>query len=654
MVPPPRLSLHFADQGASARRHAAEQALTATDPGDHVERARLLAVAAAASVSADPAAAQHAALLAEQEADATADESARAWSLVAASVADLSSARTLARAEMTKEALDICARTGIDEAVPTAYFLHLAALAELGEISRLDRALSPTGTLFVAYPKLAEGRHAAWFRCLRATLDGHVEVAEQLAQTAFGVASASGDPDAQSVLIGQLAIIRWMQGRVVELEPAFLHARQSAPHEPIWGVSLAWMWLRQGRRSAARGLVASLPAADQLPVDRNWLATACILADVAVDLGERDIAASVYQSLLPYADRVVTIGLGITCWGTVARTLAQISRCVGDDDAAVAHYRHAISQAASIGAHPWLAEAQWELASMLAARAGPGDHDEALELASEAAATGRALKLIGIEGAAAQVLAQLRPADSAAPEPAARQPGRPQIRVLGGFEVLSASGDPVRWKSRKARQLLRALVARRGAAVSRESLMHALWPDEAPQRVSNRFSVAVSTVRRALDPESGFAADAFLDSSGGIRLRIDRIDIDVEDFLSRAEAALASDANADMRMRELRGALAAYGGEPLADDGEELWLDELRREANAAYFGAAHALAELAEAVGDHLLRVEVCTGILNLDVYDQRAHDGLEDALRQLGAHGRANAAAGQRRMRMSELGLS
>ena len=72
--------------------------------------------------------------------------------------------------------------------------------------------------------------------------------------------------------------------------------------------------------------------------------------------------------------------------------------------------------------------------------------------------------------------------------------------MLGAFEVSSADGTTARWTSRKARKLLKILVAHRGAPVHREVLMDLLWPTVDPATLGNRLSVALSTVRRALDP----------------------------------------------------------------------------------------------------------------------------------------------------------
>lgn len=665
VTPSAEFVLHFSGSGVHELATTARGRLQHTDGSDHVERARLHATVAAATVFTDPAEAQQAAAAAAEEAHlAGSSPVARAWALTAACVVDLSCEATHDRLEMTREVLRIAQQAGESGPVEVAYFLHLAALAELGRMNELDQALSPVGPILLHFPSMTDGRHVAWFRCLQATLDGQLRLAEELAEKALAIAHDSADPDALTVYIGQLAIIRWAQGRVVELEPAFLQARQDAPHEPIWAVSLAWMWLRQGRTSAARALVSSLPPVPELPVDRNWLATACLLADVASELGRVDLTQQLYDALLPFESRLVTIGLGVTCWGTVARSLALAAAARADIEAAIAHYRTAIEVAGRSGAHPWLAEAQWELAELLAQHARAGDHDEAVALASEALATGRALHLHGIEAGASVVLAALQgpqlPGTSAlvAPELAPGSAGgatsRPAITVFDGFSVTGVDGTVARWQSRKARQLLKILVARRGTSVSREALMDTLWPDVEPARLMNRFSVAVTAIRKAFDPNGAHPRDAFVEHRDGLlRLRVEALDIDVERFLSDARASLESAGPPASRIDQLTAALDLYTGEPLLEEQEELWATELRREAHLAYFSVAHTLAELLAQAGDHLSRLETYRRILSLDEYDQRAHEGVIDALEHLGSHGHAEAARRDYHQKMAALGV-
>ncbi len=652
-----RFELHFSGPHMIEQEQRAERLLAQSGRTEHGPRARLHAILAASRLLAAPELAAEAAAEAAREAEKAGDQVSRAWSLLAASVVDVSPTALPQRLAQTREVLRIAQQTGEVEFVPIAYFLHLGALLEHGAIAELDLALSPSGALLSVLPWLEQDRHVAWFRCVRASIDGQTERAEQLAGDALTVAEQNGDPDALSVWVGQLAIVRWMQGRVVEFEPAFLQARQAAPHEPVWAVSLAWMWLKQGRRSAAHALITSLPPIAELPVDRNWLATACILAVVAAELGAARIAADVREALLPFDERLATIGLGVTCWGTVARALGVVALALGETDAATSHYRKAVEVAARVGAHPWLAEVQTELASILAARATPADRAEAFLLASEAVATGRALQLPGIEEAAAVVLEALkdhgepRMRTSSAPDGEAR----PRITILGSFDVVAAEGTPAHWQSRKARELLKILVTKRGVAVGRETVMHLLWPDESPEKLANRFSVAASAVRRALDPAGVMPTHAYLEIRGSVvRLCVERIDVDVERFLAASQAALALSASVGEATEPLREALELYRGDALADDPEALWAEELRREVHLAFFAVAHALAEASEAQGDALTRLDCYRRILAVDSYDQRTHQGLIETLAELGATGQLAAARTTYVQRMGELGIT
>ena len=96
------------------------------------------------------------------------------------------------------------------------------------------------------------------------------------------------------------------------------------------------------------------------------------------------------------------------------------------------------------------------------------------------------------------------PASSSA---AAERRRRSPSSTLGGFRV-TAHGTPVEvgdWGSRKARDLVKLLVARRGAPVVRDEVAAMLWPDE-PDRSARRLSVLLSTIRGVLDPDKAYAA----------------------------------------------------------------------------------------------------------------------------------------------------
>jgi hypothetical protein len=109
------------------------------------------------------------------------------------------------------------------------------------------------------------------------------------------------------------------------------------------------------------------------------------------------------------------------------------------------------------------------------------------------------------------------------------------IRALGRFEVLiGGQSIPTSvWKSRKARDLLRILVARRGRPVPRSELCELLWPEDDPGRTGHRLSVLLSIVRGALDPARAHGVDRFVVADQtSIALDIGQVRVDVEDFLA--------------------------------------------------------------------------------------------------------------------------
>jgi ATP/maltotriose-dependent transcriptional regulator MalT/DNA-binding SARP family transcriptional activator len=232
---------------------------------------------------------------------------------------------------------------------------------------------------------------------------------------------------------------------------------------------------------------------------------------------------------------------------------------------------------------------------------------------------------------------------------ASQQTGPAPVRIecLGGFRVLR-NGKAIQlgeWPSKKARDLLKILVARRCRPVARVQLLDLLWPDQGEAVASPRLSVALSTVRSVLDPEKHFSADFFVGADRAtIWLDGDQTSVDVEGFLHDARTGL--DGNS---MPLLRAAEAAYSGDFLEEDVYADWAAGMREEARALYVRVARVLAERGkgdpDAAAGYLLR------ILQRDQYDERAHLGLVAAFQASGAHGEARRAYRTYIQRMGEL---
>ena len=217
-----------------------------------------------------------------------------------------------------------------------------------------------------------------------------------------------------------------------------------------------------------------------------------------------------------------------------------------------------------------------------------------------------------------------------------------RVETLGAFQlvrggaVLPASA----WRSRKARDVLKILLARRGRSVTREFLMEALWPGEPPDPLVNRLHVAVSTLRSVLDPDRALASDAYVATEDdAIRVRLDQLEVDVELFLADAATGreLLRAGRAEEALPRLARAEARYGGDFLEEDLYQDWAAPLREQARAAYLEVAGALARHAEMAGEVDAAIRFLLRILEHDPYDERAHLRLVSTFGSVGRHGDA-----------------
>ncbi|MGH3832244.1 MAG: AfsR/SARP family transcriptional regulator [Pseudonocardiaceae bacterium] len=211
------------------------------------------------------------------------------------------------------------------------------------------------------------------------------------------------------------------------------------------------------------------------------------------------------------------------------------------------------------------------------------------------------------------------------------------IRTLGAFQVIH-DGTPVPstvWRSKKARDLLKILIARR-AATSREQLAELLWPGVDPAKAGNRLSMLLRTVRNVLQRHAHVGALA----SDGSVVWLDRmqVSVDVEEFLTEAIDALAADRGAapDATAR-LTAALAAYTGDFLEDDAHagwatSFWATSLAEQARAIHIALLRALATRLRRTGDINGGIQYLLRLLRQDPFDEQAHLDLVGMLVDVG----------------------
>ncbi len=217
---------------------------------------------------------------------------------------------------------------------------------------------------------------------------------------------------------------------------------------------------------------------------------------------------------------------------------------------------------------------------------------------------------------------------------------RVTVETMGSFRVLRGAVPVPRtaWQSRKARDLLKILVSRRGKAISRERLVEILWPEQENEAVGlKRLNVMVSTLRAVLDP--GHEVETVVSDEGALRLDLENVDVDVERFFDLAGAAvrLEQAGRGGEALARWKAAEAAYGGEFCEEDPYADWAVGLREQARLAYVQAAARLAAARAGEGRHHEAARYWLRLLERDGYDERAHLGLIRALDQAGRRGDA-----------------
>lgn len=610
-------------------------ALAGLAPGDSPMRARLLAELA---TRADPTPDAGRTMADEAVAMArrTNDPVALGCALAAQQVTALGPETLARRLATAHEILALARAVGDPPLDVQGRYLLFGALVERGDLRGFGDELASDGEGFDDLADRHRARLARWLAGVRATFAGEVERAEAIAERGLAVALEHQDAAAWRIYGAQIGVIRWLQDRTLEMEPLFDAQGRARPHEPMWPAAVAYVRATHGRFDEARAALSGI-GPDQVPPGMHWLVTMTLLAETAVALHDDSGAAALRDELLPYADRFVPLNLGAAAWGTVARPLGLIARHLGDLDEAISHLDRAVEVCARMGARPWLVQAQLDLADtlVLADRADDARVGQLVDDASSAAEDLGIRRFAdrSIELRARVKVSRLRPHD--------RPHRRPSVSVLGAFEVISADGVVASWTSRKARELLKVLVAHRGASVHREVLMDLLWPGIEVAVLGNRLSVALSTVRRALDPDRSAPADEFIAADrSSVRLRTDRVDVDAERFLTTSEAALdVHRAGGDGSLDRLVGAIKLHRGPALPDEPYAEWASSLQSEVWTMHLRLARTLADCATAAGQDLVAIDALRRIREADPLDEASVRQLVTVLERVGLSiGRAN----------------
>jgi eukaryotic-like serine/threonine-protein kinase len=296
------------------------------------------------------------------------------------------------QADVAGELIEVALRADELERVAEGHEVHLLSAIELGDISSAYADVEALTRLADELRQPAQRWVVAVYRALLALLEGRFEEAEQLVAETRSLGARPTGWNAEVVYALQLYLLRREQGRLQEVEELVRRAVTDNPTYPVWRCVLTDMLAELGSADEARAELDSL-AADgftRLPFDEEWEVSICFLAHAAARLGERQHAASLYELLLPYAERVAVSYPEISL-GPISRFLAMLATAMGQWGDAERHVRDSLELSARIGARASLAHSHAEYAAMLLERDEPSDTDKAWTLLDQALAIYREL-----------------------------------------------------------------------------------------------------------------------------------------------------------------------------------------------------------------------------------------------------------------------
>jgi tetratricopeptide (TPR) repeat protein len=136
-------------------------------------------------------------------------------------------------------------------------------------------------------------------------------------------------------------------------------------------------------------------------MDVNWHA-ACVLAEAAVLVGDREAGASLYGLLEPLAPLLPVIARGIVCLGSNEYYVGRLAALLGRHEEAEARLRRAVAVDDAAGAGPHAAVALLRLGELLLER---GRHETAGDVLRDAAGRAQELELAAPAAEARRLLA---------------------------------------------------------------------------------------------------------------------------------------------------------------------------------------------------------------------------------------------------------
>lgn len=516
------------------------------------------------------------------------------------------------RLEIADEALRVAERINDGERIFDAHQMRYITLVDLGEMAKAWAELNLMITRAEHLRQPAHRWAAGHFLAPLALLRGNFDRAEELIESETGAGEpmidvalgldpvATRAPLRGSVPRTHLFLLNREQGRLAEIEDLVRASIEEFPWYPYFRAALTCLLLELGRDGEARIAFDELSGEDfrALYRDNEWLFGMGLASDACSRLGDTRAAEVLYEQLRPFAGCHATAPEGGSL-GALDRYLGLLAMTSGRLGDAERWLQEAIALNERMGARPWTAHTQHDLARLLLSRDGPGDRERAGDLLHKALGTAGDLGMMALRERINDLLAGVR---VPAPPPAGPA-GRSVFRREGEYFSIAYEGQAFRLRDSKGLQHLARLIANPGQEVHAMDLA-ALTEGGAVPRFRGKRRGAEAGLDSTRPGDAGELIDA--EAREAYRGRLAELQEELDEAEEWADPERRARAREEMELiaSHLAGSVG-LGGRPRKSDSPS---ERARSNVTKAIKAAVDRIAKESPALGRHL-RTTVRTG---------------------------------------------
>ena len=377
-----------------SERVRALQDAVQTLPTDDQRRAQVLALLASElHHSGEPARCRQLAAEAIEIARAAGDDAALAHTLAHAIWAIWVPDTLEQRQRLVDELVDLTQRLDDPRLSSLAAGWRFVVGMEAGDRLQIESGLLTMRALAAVVPQPTVGWVLLVGEATWSAVQGDLQASEQWAIQAFEAATAAGEPDAVMAFGGQLARVRYFQGRAGELAEQMVQLAGEKDSLAAWRAGTAIALIETGREDQARKL-ALAEDFRSIPWEQAWASAVVGWALVCSRLGVVERAGELYELLTPFSGQLAATANSVS--GTIDWALGTLATTLERYEQAEDHFAAAAEIEENLGAPLFLARTHAAWARALIACGQPEDLDRAQTMLEEADDTATRLGAEGI------------------------------------------------------------------------------------------------------------------------------------------------------------------------------------------------------------------------------------------------------------------